>query len=174
MLLVRGRDQAAIAALGDALERNPAQRRANYLIGRSLLAANQPGAALERFLREWELSRDADVPLAAGIALIRLGRHAESLGWLETALASAPEEEQAAILYQQGLAYEGLDRRGEALACYRRAVAEDPDHEPARAAVERLTTDPAAEGIPFAAPDTAGDARDGAHADERRAPSRSF
>jgi tetratricopeptide (TPR) repeat protein len=68
MMLARGIHGAAATAFARALERNPAQRSANLLLGRCLLAQGDRETARERFRAEWELTRDPE----AGEALERL------------------------------------------------------------------------------------------------------
>jgi Tfp pilus assembly protein PilF len=73
-----------------------------------------------------------------GAYLIEQGRYDEALPWLEQAIRAPRYEARCYPHYNMGRIYEHKGDWLQAIACYRRALAENPDYELARTAWMRL------------------------------------
>jgi tetratricopeptide (TPR) repeat protein len=138
-LLGRERFAAAGTLFRRTVARNPARRLARFSIGMCLLAQKRPGEALSWFGEEWELDPDGPAALGVGMALVELDREEEALEWLGRAVTRVPDSRSHEVHYYRGLAREGLSDPDGAMEEYRKALRRNPEHEPSRAALARLS-----------------------------------
>lgn len=138
ILLDHGRFPAAIEAYNELLALEPERDNAHYRLALAYRGAGDYGRAYEHLLAEWDLDRDDDVPLLAGMTLDDAGRWAEALPWLDAAQVLPPRKKPADIAYYRGVAYEGLNDSAEARRQYRAVLTYDDSHLKAREALARM------------------------------------
>jgi arylsulfatase A-like enzyme len=136
--LSAGQPDAALVPLRSALSRDPGNKDVHQTMGLAHAMAGRHGEAADWFRRCLDLPphRNDRVPrFELASALIRMGRHAEAQGELETVVAEFPDD--AAAWYNLGIARESLGRSEEAREAWERALRADPDHPLARTALGR-------------------------------------
>jgi len=123
--LQRGQPQAAVAAISQSLQSDPAQPVAHLNLGVAWRQVGRLQQALECFVRALALEPDnAEANNNRADALLELGRPEEALRSVERALAVKPNFPMA--LNNCGNALRALGRTGEALASYDQALRLDP------------------------------------------------
>jgi tetratricopeptide (TPR) repeat protein len=131
-----GRLPAAIADLRALVARRPGNPDAANALGYTLVDHGQRLREGHELIERALAARPDSVAIqdSKGWALVRLGRVADGLPWLEGALERSGDPEVAAHL---GEALWLLGREDEARAAWERARAEHPDSDPLRRAIER-------------------------------------
>ncbi len=131
-----GRVPAAIADLRALVARRPGNPDAANALGYTLVDHGQRLREGHELIAQALAARPDSVAIrdSKGWALVRLGRVAEGLPWLEGALERSGDPEIAAHL---GEALWLLGREGEAREVWDRATGEHPDSDPLRRAIER-------------------------------------
>ncbi len=138
ILLDRGRFSASIEAYTELLALEPERDNAHYRLARAYRGAGDYERAYEHLLAEWDLDRDDDVPLLAGMTLADAGRWEEALPWLDAAQVLPPPKKPQDIAYYRGVAYEGLNDVAEARRQYLAVLTHDDSHLKARQALARM------------------------------------
>jgi tetratricopeptide (TPR) repeat protein len=123
-------------------QRYPRFALTSALLGHVALARRRPAEAIAPLQRavdgDWHGADRLRVAAASNLAAayLELGRPAEAEAAARVALERAPNFADAR--FNRGRALERLGRRGEAVEEYRRALADQPDHLPARQALRAL------------------------------------
>lgn len=127
-----------------ALEQEPlsSSNRAATHINRGILYMRQQSHA--RAMRDYEagLALMPDMPEAkinVGAVLYYLGRYSEAVTALDQGVTAKNPETRAAAYYNRGIAQEQLGNYEAAYTDYGRALASDPEFEPAAKQLKRFT-----------------------------------
>lgn len=139
-----GRREQAVDSWQRVLQILPDDAHAREQLARSLMDLRRYDDAAE----QWQLLRRLDLPAATlrsvlynhALALQRLERIQEALEIWDEAIALSPGQRGA--VYNRALALERLGRTEEAIAALRLVLEIDPDHEPSRTRLARLTATP--------------------------------
>jgi Flp pilus assembly protein TadD len=125
VLLILGRAEPALAALGRAVELAPADPEAQSALGVALLATGSPNEALPRFRRAAELDPgSADRYRNLGTAELLVGQVEQAVAAYRSAVSIAPADARAHS--DLGTAYLAQNAADKALPELRRAVELDP------------------------------------------------
>ncbi len=128
-LAAMGRPEKAMAALREAMQRDPAHRESGLALGAALREAGQPGEAAEIFRALLQRHpEDAGALAGLGGCALALGRPEEALGLLDRAVAGNPAT--AWVHASRAAALAGMGRPEEALEAARRAAGLDPQSPP--------------------------------------------
>ncbi len=127
LALDTGDPRSAIPQLRKALELEPGNPEAPWLLGKALVLAGQPVDAMAVF--EGAVSRGLEPPAWVrnqwGSALAQSGRPQEAMAQFRAALAADPNDAQAHFFV--GLVLEGQGRVDDAVASYCRSIKSDPN-----------------------------------------------
>jgi cellulose synthase operon protein C len=134
----KGDHPAAIIQLRNALQQNPNNAEARFLLATSLLMTNDYVTAEKELRKALEMgyAEETVVPILAR-SMIDQGRGDEAVREFGTRPLKTPQG-QAALHTTLGDAYIELDRPRDADAAYKAALASVPDHVPAQVGLARL------------------------------------
>ncbi len=135
--LAKGDTKSAVIELKTALQKQPDSAEARFLLGKALLAGDEPVGAVVELRKSLELKhpRDAVLPELAR-ALLEQGQH--KLVISELGEASLDNKEALASLKTSlGLAHARNGANAEAMASFKQALEASPGHVPAQTAMAR-------------------------------------
>ena len=135
--LAKGDTTSAVIELKTALQKQPDSAQARYLLGKALLASEEPvGAAVElRKALELKHPRDAVLPDLVR-ALLEQGKHKEVLAEFG-AVSLDGKQAMASLKTSLGHAHARSGAAAEAMTAFRQALAASPEHVPAQTAIAR-------------------------------------
>jgi cellulose synthase operon protein C len=134
----RGEFRSAVIELKSALQQRPDWAEARFLLGKTLLDAEEPVTAVVELRKalEFKHPRDQVVPLLT-MALVQQGQHKQAITEFgNTVLDTKPG--QAALKTAIGWAHLGLGQQAQAEGAFAQALQQAPDHAPALVAKARL------------------------------------
>ena len=131
--------EEAIAQYKRALSINPRRNNTYFNIGASHEYMELYDLALKNYAAELKVDPfDEDVPFRRGRVFVKLEKYEEALRELDSAIDL---EEDPALHYYRGKAYEGLGEESKAAQQYREALRLDPFHKEALVALHRIESE---------------------------------
>ena len=115
------KNDEAVTQYQRAAQLDPRNAEALRSLGQALLATNKPEEAEKALRASAQLQQDAQTVLALGFALARQNKSDQALGMFSAVLQQNPND--APAMFGAGTALEGLGKKQDALAIYKKLAA---------------------------------------------------